>query len=259
MRQRETFDRVADLYGEVRRGYSDSLIEDAAAYAGLKDGDAILDVGCGAGQATESFAGRGFRVVALDPGGELIRVARERLSGVAGVSFVVSQFETWDAPAAAFKLVISAQAWHWIPPAQSFPKAAHVLMPQGVLAVFGHVPMRPPEPLSADFERIHRMHIGQWPPPPEGAYLPDGPFAAMFAASGLFAPVVHKSYAWTWPITSETFVRYMLTRSDTRQLPEGVRDMLLADLKTAIDSHGGLFHWPFETHLYMARRDLERT
>jgi ubiquinone/menaquinone biosynthesis C-methylase UbiE len=54
--QRETFDAIADLYGRARPGYPDALVDDVVAFAGLKTGDVILEIGCGAGQATAGFA-----------------------------------------------------------------------------------------------------------------------------------------------------------------------------------------------------------
>jgi hypothetical protein len=54
--QRETFNAVADLYGSARPGYPDALVNDVIAFAGLKTGDVILEIGCGARQATAGFA-----------------------------------------------------------------------------------------------------------------------------------------------------------------------------------------------------------
>jgi len=140
MEQRATFDGVAKLYGDVRRGYPDALIADAIAFARLAPGDALLEVGCGAGQATQSFTGRGYKIVALDPGARLIDVAREKLADAPDVEFVVSAFESWNAPEDTFKLVFAAQAWHWVPPAVAYQKAAKSLASGGTLAIFGHVP-----------------------------------------------------------------------------------------------------------------------
>jgi ubiquinone/menaquinone biosynthesis C-methylase UbiE len=91
--QRATFDRVADLYDSARPGYPESLVDDVIATAGLAPGDAILEVGCGTGQATKSFAGRGLRILALDPGPELMRISRERLAGFRDIEFVTTTLE----------------------------------------------------------------------------------------------------------------------------------------------------------------------
>ena len=60
MEQRFQFDEIANLYEAARPGYPDALIEDVVSYADLKLNDRILEVGCGTGQATKSFARQGF-------------------------------------------------------------------------------------------------------------------------------------------------------------------------------------------------------
>jgi len=252
--QRATFNTIADLYGSARPGYPDALVGDIIAFAALSPGDAVLEVGCGAGQATAGFAKRGYRITALDPGAELIRVARDRLAGAADVDFIVSTFESWQAPRDAFRLVFAAQSWHWIDPGIGFAKAADALTEGGVLGVFGHVPRNPPEPLRTALEQVWRHHTGKWEPPPETAYLPGGPFVQLFDKSGLFEPVAHTGYAWIWHLTSQGYAHFMRTRSDHQLMKPEDREPLLTNAKAAVDALGGEFDWPFETHLYLARK-----
>ena len=63
MEQRFTFDQVASVYREARPGYPDALVDDVVSHADLKPNDRILEVGCGTGQATMSFAKRGFPIL----------------------------------------------------------------------------------------------------------------------------------------------------------------------------------------------------
>jgi ubiquinone/menaquinone biosynthesis C-methylase UbiE len=77
MEQRFAFDEIANLYKVARPDYPEALIEDVVSYADLKPNDKILEVGCGSGQATKSFAKRSFPIVAIDPGPEMLRGARE--------------------------------------------------------------------------------------------------------------------------------------------------------------------------------------
>jgi ubiquinone/menaquinone biosynthesis C-methylase UbiE len=253
LEQRATFNKVAGLYGSARPGYADALVADVIAFAQVRPGDRVLEVGCGAGQATTSFAHKGFQLVALDPGDTLLNVARERVGDDPNVHFVHAPFEAWDAGGARFRLIFAAQAWHWIPPDVSFTKAADLLQASGALAVFGHVPGALSGPLAAELETIYRRYTGQWGPPPEAGYLPSGPHAGWFDASGRFESVVHKRYDWMWRHTAASFVDFARTRSDHQMLPEAVREALLADVKGAIVKNAGAFDWPYETHLYMAR------
>jgi len=58
---------------------------------------------------------------------------------------VVSAFEAWPGEHAAFDLVTSATAFHWIDPAVGYLKITGILKPTGALAVFENAPVRVPE------------------------------------------------------------------------------------------------------------------
>lgn len=254
MEHKSTFNRVADLYGAARPGYADELVDDICSFARLQPNAHVLEVGCGAGQATGTFAAKGFRLTALDPGRELIRVAKERLSDFRDIDFVTSPFESWDAGAVRFKLIFAAQSWHWIPRKIAFEKAADLLDPGGVLAVFGHVPGSLEEPMATTFERIYVKHTGAWRPPPEAGYLPSGPLAKWFDDSKRFERAIHRGYAWKRTFSASSYCDFAQTRSDHQVMPPQQREAILSELEAAISSHGDNFTWPYETHLYMARR-----
>lgn len=245
---------MADLYAVARPGYADELVDDICAFAALQPNDPVLEVGCGAGQATPGFAARGFHMTALDPGDQMIRVAKERLSGFSNIGFVTSSFESWDAGVARFKLIFAAQSWHWIPREVGFARAADLLDPDGVLAVFGHVPGRLADPLGSIFEHTYLKHTARWGPPPEAGYLPSGPFARWFDESGRFETPVHHGYAWTRTFSGSSYSDFARTRSDHQMMPPQQREAILAELQVAIADHDDGFNWPYETHLYMARR-----
>jgi SAM-dependent methyltransferase len=254
MEQRFTFDEVAGTYAAARPDYPEALAEDVLSDAGLAPGDAILEIGCGSGQATKSFARRGFAIVAIDPGAALLRAAREYLAAFPKVELLETTFESWPAQEGRFRLVIPAQAWHWISPELRFAKAAQVLAPGGALAVFGNVPVGLPASLLEDYRQIYLRHAGAWGPPPEAWYLPEGPVQAEFDRSGSFGPVRHRMYAWKRHHTTASYGDFLVTRSDYRMLPPAAREAVLGELAQAIDRHGGAFDMDYETHLYVARR-----
>ncbi len=254
MDQRFTFDRVADLYDAVRPGYPAALFADVAAIAGLGPEDRILEIGCGSGQATQGLAGLAGPILALDPGAELVRLARQRLPDPTRIAFEVTTFEAATFAPRAFRLAASGQAWHWVDPGLAFPKAAEALAPDGWIAIFGHVPMAPPSPLLEDFQAVYdREAPGTWGPTPESWYLPTGPVVALIDGSGLFGPVVRRGYAFTRTHTAQSFGELFGTISHYNAMAPGPRAALLAGLQDVITAHGGRYAMAYETHLYMAR------
>ena len=254
MEQRFTFNQIAGVYRASRPDYPEALIDDVLSYADLKPNDRIFEVGCGAGQATKSFAKRGFPILATDPGSEMLRAARESLASFSNVEFVETTFEAWPAKDEVFPLIIAAQSWHWVSPEVRFVKAAEMLSSDGSLAVFGHVPVGLPPPLLAKFKEIYLRQIGKWGPPPEAWYLPNGPFKGWFDESGVFGPVEHRSYPWKWQHTTSTYTDFLRTRSDHRMMESATREEVLSEIAKAIDDHGGKLDVDYETHLYIAGR-----
>lgn len=155
MEQRFAFDEIANVYRAARPDYPEALIKDVVSYADLKRSDKILEVGCGTGQATKSFAKRGFTIVAMDPGPEMLRGAGEVLADFCNVEFLETTFEAWPATQGEFRLIVAAQSWHWVSAEVRFVKAAEALSSEGSLAIFGHVPVGLPAPLLARFKEIY--------------------------------------------------------------------------------------------------------
>ena len=255
MDQRFAFDEVAELYDTARPPYPAPLVDDVAAAADLTREDAVLEVGCGTGQATEAFARRGLDIVAIEPGRDLASLARRRLAAFPNAAVVTTAFEDWRMEAGVFRLVIAAQSWHWIAPEVRFAKAADALCPGGVLAVFGHVPTSPPPAIVRAFEPIFaRLAPQLWTEPAENWYLPSGPLTALFARSGRFARPIHRRYRWSVVRTGAGLTDYLRTTSPYQRLTPARREALLRALAQAVEASGGQFEHRWETHLHMARR-----
>ncbi len=129
------FDDIAAEYDQHRPAYPDELVDQACQVAGIGRGDLVLEVGCGTGQLTRSLVSRGLRVTALEPGANLMALARQNLDGAAEVEFVNARFEDARLPRERFRAVFSASAFHWIDPETSWQRAADVLVPGGTLAL----------------------------------------------------------------------------------------------------------------------------
>ena len=92
------FDEIADEYDCHRPAYLDALIDRAYEVARLTPGARVLEIGCGTGQLTYSLLARRLRVVAVEPGDELIARARNQLVGAGEVQFVNARLEEASVP-----------------------------------------------------------------------------------------------------------------------------------------------------------------
>ena len=155
-----TFNTAATLYEEVRPGYPEELIQDVIDLSGLSNHSRILEIGCGTGKATRSFVERGYELVCLDIGADLIAVARERLKEFSNVSFVREAFEAWQ-PENKFDLIISATAFHWVDPKVRYVRASEVLESKGFLAVFSNQHVRKDEGFFAESQSLYDKYYSR--------------------------------------------------------------------------------------------------
>jgi SAM-dependent methyltransferase len=133
------FDAVAEEYDSVRPSYPPGLVDRACTLAGVAPGARVLEIGCGTGKLTRDLLDRGLVVDAVDPGGELVAVARRLQPGPGAVRFHVSRFEDVELPPRSFAGAFAASAFHWIDPGIGWAKVAQLLAAGGLFALLGQV------------------------------------------------------------------------------------------------------------------------
>ena len=134
----KVFNEIADEYELRRPAYPDALVDRAREVAGLVPGAAVLEVGCGTGQLTRSLLARGLRVLAVEPGEQLIGRARDRLADAGDVQFVNARLEDAALPFASFRAAFSAPAIHWVDPDAGWRTIADALVDGGTLALLSY-------------------------------------------------------------------------------------------------------------------------
>ena len=163
--RRTTFDSVAQLYDQSRPGYPEPLFDDIITLSGMPADGRILEIGCGTGKATRSFARRGYAMHCLELGENMAALAVHHCRDYADVRVEVTSFEDWPLEAGAFDLVFSAQAFHWIPPELAYAKSAAALKPDGCLALCWNLYPSTALPLRDELDDIyHRSHAGDRQP-----------------------------------------------------------------------------------------------
>jgi SAM-dependent methyltransferase len=163
------FDEIAAEYDRHRPAYPDELVDQACRVAGIGRGDRVLEVGCGTGQLTRSLLARGLHVTALEPGANLIALARQNLAGAGAVEFVPAKLEEASLPREQFQAVFSASAFHWADPGISWQKVADVLVPGGTFALIQYFGLEEPhsqrdqEAVLAAIRKIAPDIAADWP------------------------------------------------------------------------------------------------
>src|SRR6476659_5162504 len=223
----ESFGEDAERYDRTRPRYPDALIERIAAA-----GPDVLDVGSGTGIAARQLQAAGCRVLGVEPDARMAAFGRSH-----GVAAEVSTFEAWEPAGRVFDAVVAGQAWHWVDPVAGAAKAAQVLRPGGLLAVFWNAFGLPPE-LALPGSPISLTA--------RDAY----PTLTAIAADGMrdgFAPPEEWRFEWEHEYTRDAWLEQVPTCGGHVTLAADQRAALLAGIGAAVDGVGGRFVMRYTT------------
>ena len=252
--RRRSFDSVAESYADAREGYPGAVFDEIARL--VPPPARVLEIGPGPGSATTALAERGYRVVGVELGEQLARVARRRLAAYPSVEIVRADFHDWDPEPGSFDLVFAASAFQWIDPAVSYAKARSALRPGGSIALVWNHAVRGRHAVArfwdANEEAYRRAAPSIAVPRSDPRSRPQDPRAAL-RASGLFGPVTRRSWRWQRTFDTTAFLALIATYSNHITLPADERAALDAALRELIDERfGGWVVREFLTILYSA-------
>ena len=223
-----TFNTDAALYEEVRPEYPEKLVQDVIDLSGIDDHSRILEIGCGTGKATRSFAERGYELVCLDIGADLIAVAQEKLRAFPNVSFVEQAFEEWE-PDGTFDLVISATAFHWVDPEVRYLRVLKALGSKGFLAVFSNQHARKDEGFFAEVQNLYDKYY-----PRQAENRPT--HSTNFPGVEAFQDPIKRVYPWRETYSSEQYIKLLNTYSDHIALPDKNKRLLYEGIVNLIET-----------------------
>lgn len=230
----QVFNEVPELYDRMRPAYPDQLFADLTAITGLNPRSAVLEVGCGTGQATRSLAALGCSVTAIEPAAGTVALARQRLATLSNVDVEMSKFEDWNDRSRRFDILLAASSWHWVDPSVGWRRAHDVLRAGGWMALIGHVVVRRPGETevyaeTADLhERFSPGNPGWGHPPTEEEVRRTSTGWGLASDPGsLFGPTVVRWYPTVQWLDGAGFADLLRTTSLYRQLDPEVREPLL--------------------------------
>ncbi|KAF8587861.1 S-adenosyl-L-methionine-dependent methyltransferase [Ramaria rubella] len=157
----------AQQYAENRPAYPQVLYEHIFAEHARGGGrfEFVVDVGCGPGRATRDLAQAFEHAIGLDPGQEMLNVARGRGSKTKSgedIRFEVCEAEhIADAPGVPVgkvDMITAATAAHWFDMKKFWPQAAKLLRPGGTVAFWtnGSYFAHPDMPYAVEVREIQR-------------------------------------------------------------------------------------------------------
>ncbi len=246
----ETFDDIAPLYDAARPDYPAALVEDVIELASLTTSSSILEIGAGTGKATIPFAEKGYKIHCLEPGKNLATFAAKNLQLFPEVTFENVTFEDWQTQIATFDLVMSAQAFHWIPAAIAYPKVATALKKSGRLALFWNLATNPEDEIFHQLDRAHQQYTNfVLKPAPQERQQQE----RELLQSGRFADIAIREYHRSIRYSTQQYLDLLKTQLDYLILSPDQQQHLADAISEILDSNGGWLVKPYTTLLMVAR------
>ncbi len=250
-----TFNQVAEDYDRYRAVYPTEFIKMVLEVLPSQNPSKLCEIGCGTGQATIRLADLGHTITCVDPGDNLLKIARKRLEDYCNVSFVHSKFETAELPSEAFDIVFAAQSLHWVSAEIRYQKIFEILRPGGsFIAVW-----RWNHPLFGLLgEKINNL-IAENDPTFVPETRPEYEHSAVsnfndMANSKLFWRCQIRRIPYGWEKPAEMYVNGIRTWSQLAALPEHTRADICDRIKKEIDAAGGSIFEEGETVIISGQR-----
>ena len=244
----ESFGADAERYDRSRPRYPAALIDRIVDRSPGRD---VLDVGIGTGIVARQLRAAGCRVLGVEPDPRMAAFAR-----AGGLQVDVSTFEAWDPAGRTFDAVVAGQTWHWVDPDAGAAKAAAVLRPGGLLALFWNAG-QPSAPAAAAFAEVYeRLMPGSvaaklYRSPASAAAVYLGGFDKVeeaLRATGAFAADGERwSFEWEQVYTAAEWIDQVLTLGTNTSLPPEQSAALVSAMADAVDALGGSFTMHFTT------------
>jgi SAM-dependent methyltransferase len=250
----QSFDTVAGLYDQYRPEYPPELVESVIALSGLPGGGRILEVGSGTGKATRLFARRGYVIHCIEPGRNLAAVAARNLQAYPAVTFENTRFEDRQGQPAGYDLVMSAQAFHWVPREIGYRKASEALKPGGALALFWNMSTGFKGKIEADLDNIYHEIVPELGSQQSACEATIQERLDQINESACFGPVTIRRFPWSQSYRTGEYLGLINTYSDHLRLPERTRQCLFEGIAAAIDAQGGSVEREYIVVLYVAKK-----
>ncbi len=149
---------IAEAYNKARPHYPKALVDRVVELTQLANDATILEIGCGPGTATVTFAELGFSMLCLEPNPDFCAIARRNCAQYTKVEIQTTSFEEWNLESKRFNAVLAATSIHWIPPEVAYPKIANSLQDDGSLILLWNVPAIPSYEVYQALQEVYQVH-----------------------------------------------------------------------------------------------------
>jgi ubiquinone/menaquinone biosynthesis C-methylase UbiE len=234
------FESVADLYERVRPAYPVEAIDWLARKLGVGSGSTVLDLGAGTGKLTRAFVPCAGRVIAVEPGPNMLAELRR---AVPRAEAHLGAAEAIPLPDASVDAVVCGQSFHWFRADEALAEIGRVLRPQGGLGLVWNVRDRD-DPVQEEVTAL--LH----PFMPPGR--PPLPTSVVGLVDEVFGSLQQASFPFEQQLDAEGVVGRILSISFVAAAPAERREELADALREVVARRGGRVAFRYVSEAYVS-------
>ncbi|MBQ3497921.1 MAG: class I SAM-dependent methyltransferase [Clostridia bacterium] len=250
----EIFNKAADYYDRFRPSYPQEIVDTLISETEIFEGSKLLEIGAGSGKATSLLAGKGFDILCIEPGKDLVRIGNERFKNDF-VEFRLGRFEQIQLSEKSFDLVFAAQSFHWIPQPEGFEKCHNILKPNGSLAIIYNMYIVEDNEQDRELLSLSKKHGGF----ADFVTLKQSDERIQSICSNIensqkFNAVKIFKKNWIKEYTADEYYGFVLTGNKILQKNENEKAQIYTDIKCLAEKFGGTIKRSYLCVLYIAKK-----
>lgn len=253
-KESEMFNQTADYYDRYRPSYPRDIIDTIVKEAKIQTGSKLLEIGAGSGKATELFSDRGFDILCIEPGNELVKIGNKRFEGNT-IRFESARFEEYNLSFQSYDVIFSAQAFHWVPQPIGYEKCAYTLKENGFLALFWNMYITYDNEIDNELLEISNKYGGF------ADFLSEvdcekriESITAGIGGSGLFSKPKVFRRLWKQEYTADEYYGFALTGNRFVQQSNEEKYRAHKELEHLANKHKGVIERPYLCVLYLSQK-----
>ena len=254
LRDAKSFDTVAISYDLYRPSYPNELLRIIQSVAGLPLSGNILEIGSGTGKATKLFAENGYIIHCIEPGANLVNVAKNRLDKYPNITYEITKFEEWKEEELFYDLVTSAQAFHWIDPTIGYRKANKSLKSGGYIALFWNMYLGFASIIDQEIEAVYKELVPELAQQRENTEELIKQREDAIKLSGEFVNITVHRVEWSKKYDISNYLGLLNTYSDHISIPNNSRIELFKGIARVFQRNGGTLEKPYLSVLYLGKK-----
>lgn len=250
-----SFNKIAQIYDDVRPAYPKQLFEDIRTNCETHKLTNILEIGTGTGIATKLLLDFNLPITTIEPGKNLLDIAKRNLENEQQVTYIHSTFEEFETTK-KYDLIFSATAFHWLDKENKYKKTNSILQDKGFLVLVWNNFL---QYNSVIYHKINEVYKKLLPVVYEEIDVNINSLNKLLnreieiSESDLFYISFSQKYITDYVYTAESYTHLLNTFPEINKLEELQKNIFLNDIKEIIKKHQTI-HVPVMSSLYICRK-----